>query len=381
MGGAFFTQLKQSGGDGDVVVNYTEGFRTRMIERLAGPERGERTVRSPRKSACRRTRCRDGCEKHLRCRPWGATRTSGVVVPQGPRKWSGVEKLQVVLEAASIPDAELGEFLRKKGIHEADLKAWREVVRKSAADALEGGGKAAKHVRRGRASDQGPRAGPREEGQAAEGRERLARAPKKSPRDLGGRGRAHEAEERVMILRLLAKALEDGAEQGEACEILGVNETTVQRWRKQPGGEDRRAGPIQAPKNKLKPAEYRGSPGNRHIAGVPRSRPEPDRSEARGSRDLRRVRVHDLPDPPQGEDAASSRAFASADEAASSPRATGDGAEPGVELGHHVPEVADQGRVLLPLRRHRRVEPQDRRLDDRGRRESRALLALPRGSV
>lgn len=60
---------------------------------------------------------------------------------QGPRKWSGVEKLQVVLEAASVPDAELGEFLRKKGLHEADLKAWRGLVR----DALEGGGKAAKH--------------------------------------------------------------------------------------------------------------------------------------------------------------------------------------------------------------------------------------------
>ena len=60
-----------------------------------------------------------------------------------------------------------------------------------------------------------------------------------------------------MILRLLTEALEAGAEQGEACDILGVNETTVQRWRKQPGGVDRRAGPIQAPRNKLTPAEYR----------------------------------------------------------------------------------------------------------------------------
>jgi transposase InsO family protein len=59
-----------------------------------------------------------------------------------------------------------------------------------------------------------------------------------------------------MILRLLAKALEDGAEQGEACQILGVDETTVQRWRRQPGGADRRAGPIHEPKNKLAPAEY-----------------------------------------------------------------------------------------------------------------------------
>lgn len=60
-----------------------------------------------------------------------------------------------------------------------------------------------------------------------------------------------------MILKLLGKAIKDGAEQSEACDILGLNETTVQRWRKQPGGGDRRAGPIQAPKNKLTPAEYR----------------------------------------------------------------------------------------------------------------------------
>lgn len=60
-----------------------------------------------------------------------------------------------------------------------------------------------------------------------------------------------------MILGLLAEAMEKGAEQGEACDVLGVHETTVQRWRKEPGGTDRRAGPITAPKNKLTPAEYR----------------------------------------------------------------------------------------------------------------------------
>jgi len=51
-----------------------------------------------------------------------------------------VEKLQIVLEASSLSNAELGEFLRRKGIHEADLKAWRQL----AASALDGGAKAAK---------------------------------------------------------------------------------------------------------------------------------------------------------------------------------------------------------------------------------------------
>jgi hypothetical protein len=40
--------------------------------------------------------------------------------------WSSAQKLALVLEAASIPGSELGEFLRRKGLHEAQLRAWRE---------------------------------------------------------------------------------------------------------------------------------------------------------------------------------------------------------------------------------------------------------------
>jgi predicted DNA-binding transcriptional regulator YafY len=144
MGGAFFHQLKeQSGGDGDVVVNYTDGFRMRMIERLAGPEAVSAQSLAKEVGVSQATLSR-WLLKASTLSSMGSNKNERRGGAQGPRNWSGVEKLHVVLEAASIPDAELGEFLRKKGIHEADLKAWREVVTKSAADALEGGGKAAK---------------------------------------------------------------------------------------------------------------------------------------------------------------------------------------------------------------------------------------------
>ena len=141
MGGAFFQRLEeQSGGDGDVVVNYTEGFRRRMIERLAGPNAISAFALGKEVGVAQST-----LSKWLREAPtlpsMGSKKSGRQGSGSGPRKWSGVEKLQVVLEAASIPDAELGEFLRKKGIHEADLKAWRELT----LDALEGGGKAAQH--------------------------------------------------------------------------------------------------------------------------------------------------------------------------------------------------------------------------------------------
>lgn len=59
-----------------------------------------------------------------------------------------------------------------------------------------------------------------------------------------------------MILDLLAQAIRQGAEQQEACEVLGIDPRTIQRWRSAGGGDDHRAGPNQAPRNKLNPAEY-----------------------------------------------------------------------------------------------------------------------------
>lgn len=43
-----------------------------------------------------------------------------------PQDWSPEEKLAAVLESASLSDAELGAFLRNKGLHETHLQQWRE---------------------------------------------------------------------------------------------------------------------------------------------------------------------------------------------------------------------------------------------------------------
>jgi hypothetical protein len=43
-----------------------------------------------------------------------------------PDDLSPLEKLRVVNEASRLSDAELGDFLRREGIHEADLERWRE---------------------------------------------------------------------------------------------------------------------------------------------------------------------------------------------------------------------------------------------------------------
>lgn len=59
-----------------------------------------------------------------------------------------------------------------------------------------------------------------------------------------------------MILDLIDEAVDRGARQAEACETLGLDRRTVQRWRGGPA-EDQRRGPRRSPANKLSDAERR----------------------------------------------------------------------------------------------------------------------------
>ncbi len=118
--------------------HYSIGFRERMVERLAGPDAVSASALSREVGVPQATlsRCLLAAPTLLVMHPNTPRRQEA----QSPRQWSGVEKLQIVLESAGIAEAELGEFLRRKGIHAADLKAWRD----AASEALDGSHKAAK---------------------------------------------------------------------------------------------------------------------------------------------------------------------------------------------------------------------------------------------
>ncbi len=45
--------------------------------------------------------------------------------PMRPKDRSPEEKLRLIIEAAKLSDEELGEFLRREAVHEADLDRWR----------------------------------------------------------------------------------------------------------------------------------------------------------------------------------------------------------------------------------------------------------------
>jgi len=56
-------------------------------------------------------------------------RKRGVIVPgdgKNPEKWSSADKFAVVLETASLNEAELGEYCRKKGLYPEQIEQWKK---------------------------------------------------------------------------------------------------------------------------------------------------------------------------------------------------------------------------------------------------------------
>jgi transposase-like protein len=47
---------------------------------------------------------------------------------RGPKEWTPEEKLRVVLEASALSEQQLGDLLRREGLHTAQLEEWRALV-------------------------------------------------------------------------------------------------------------------------------------------------------------------------------------------------------------------------------------------------------------
>ncbi len=117
-------------GHEDAVALYSEAFRKRMVEKLVGPHAVSATALSAEVGIPQ-------CTLSRWLREAGTVRRTmsppdddkpAPPPPKRPQDWTAEEKWALVLEAAAVPQAELGAFLRRKGIHEAQLVEWREAA-------------------------------------------------------------------------------------------------------------------------------------------------------------------------------------------------------------------------------------------------------------
>ncbi len=103
-------------------MEYPARFKTEMIRKMNGPN-ARSTRELARESGVHQTtlshwkREADKLDGMSRRKIKNQTR---------PGDKTPDEKLDLVLEASLLTDEELGEFLRRNGLHEADLARWRE---------------------------------------------------------------------------------------------------------------------------------------------------------------------------------------------------------------------------------------------------------------
>lgn len=120
-------------------MQYANGFKARMVQRLSGPEGISATALSKEVGVSQAT-----LSRWLRAASTVGAMGGGQDSQEGggktPRQWSLEEKLRVLNEASGLSGEELGAFLRKEGLHTAQLDEWRRL----AAEALAGARKRTK---------------------------------------------------------------------------------------------------------------------------------------------------------------------------------------------------------------------------------------------
>jgi len=110
---------------------YPDMFKNAMIQKMTGPDAISASALSklvdvPQVTLSKWLRMAGvGSAYNFPNNPKEYSTMTQTKIPRRPNDWSAEEKLQIVLEAALLDDDQLGEFLRKKGLHKTHLEQWR----------------------------------------------------------------------------------------------------------------------------------------------------------------------------------------------------------------------------------------------------------------
>lgn len=102
------------------MVVYSTAFKAKMVQRLASPGGPSASALSKELGVGQTTLSRW-------LREASTDRITAMNQPKKkrPRDWSAEEKMAAVVEASSVSEEQLGAFLRRKGLHQAQLEQWR----------------------------------------------------------------------------------------------------------------------------------------------------------------------------------------------------------------------------------------------------------------
>jgi transposase len=118
-------------------MKYSAAFKAKMVQKMLGGRSahslaGEVGVAQPTLSKWLRN------AGSLRAVKQRGQDEKGKTEGRRPDDWTAEEKLETVLEAKRLSGSELGEFLRRRGLHEEQLRQWQETSDAAALESLRG---------------------------------------------------------------------------------------------------------------------------------------------------------------------------------------------------------------------------------------------------
>lgn len=118
---------------------YTDSFKAKMVQRLSAPN-AISAIKLSKEVGVSQSQLSRWLQLARTVDPMTKERPSDRPVQAGSSTRPVEEKIRIVMAAAALGADELGAFLRREGVHAAELEQWREAVAEGAKSALEGGG-------------------------------------------------------------------------------------------------------------------------------------------------------------------------------------------------------------------------------------------------
>lgn len=99
---------------------YSETFKSNMVRKMLAPDAVSAHALAAETGLNQSTLSR-----------WLKDARSVGVMNRPAKKWTPAEKLRAVVEASGLSDEKLGEFLRREGLHEGQVREWRAMAEAS----------------------------------------------------------------------------------------------------------------------------------------------------------------------------------------------------------------------------------------------------------
>jgi transposase-like protein len=119
------------------VPEYTEAFKAKMVRKMLPPDAVSANALA----------AETGIHQPTLSRWLREARYKGVM-DKPKKKWTPAEKLRVLAEVAQVDDKDLGEFLRREGLHEEQLQEWRTAAEAALDDKTAPGNKKSADAKR-----------------------------------------------------------------------------------------------------------------------------------------------------------------------------------------------------------------------------------------